>query len=278
MDIDQYPLWVALFMNHAKSTRVLHHIIEPKSGKPKAHVTNEEKELWEIIDATVLQRIYATVDLLETIIEADSTDMECWKRVQDIFRDNQYSRAVTLEQELSGTTMSDFPSVSAYSQRLKSLADQLKNVGSPVTNNRLVLQLMSGLTDAYQGVGTIIRQSNPLPQFYRARSMLTLEEAGFAMAATNQGSSARYAKHTDDGSSLSYMSILSRPPANKNKGGGKAGKKKKGGEYKGNMGTRTPFMVLLVLPLLLRCNGMLMMVGRGARVLGHTLPVPTLPH
>ncbi|XP_055826470.1 uncharacterized protein LOC129894886 [Solanum dulcamara] len=37
--------------------------------------------------------------------------------------------------------MTDFPNVSAYCQHLKSLADQLKNVGSPVANNRLVLQL-----------------------------------------------------------------------------------------------------------------------------------------
>ncbi|XP_074289288.1 uncharacterized protein LOC141614443 [Silene latifolia] len=136
--------------------------------------------MWETLDATILQWIYATVttDLLETIVEEDSTAMECWKRVQDIFQDNQHSRAVTLEQEFSSTSTVDFSSVSDYCQRLKTLADQLKNVGSPVTNNRLVLQLVAGLTPAYQSVGTLIRQADPLPQFYRARSMLTLEEAG----------------------------------------------------------------------------------------------------
>lgn len=78
-----------------------------------------------------------------------------------------------------------FPTASAYCQRLKTLSDQLKNVGAPVSNQRLVLQLVSRLTDAYKGVGTLIRQSNPLPQFYQTCSMLTLEEAGLIkMAAT----------------------------------------------------------------------------------------------
>ena len=40
--------------------------------------------------------------------------------------------------------------------------------------------MVSGLTDAYNQVATLIRQSDPLPPFYQARSMLTLEEAGLA--------------------------------------------------------------------------------------------------
>ncbi|GAA0139376.1 transmembrane signal receptor [Lithospermum erythrorhizon] len=91
--------------------------------------------------------------------------------------DNESSRVVTLEQEFSGTHMSDFPSASAYCQRLKNLADQLRNIGAPVPDNRLVLQLVSGLIDAYNGVGTLIRQSSPLSKFYNARSMLILEES-----------------------------------------------------------------------------------------------------
>ncbi|MCH88212.1 hypothetical protein A2U01_0009095, partial [Trifolium medium] len=63
-----------------------------------------------------------------------------------------------------------FP-ISTYCQRLKMLSDQLRNVGSPVNNHRLVLQLISGLPEGYRCVATLIRQSNPLPEFYQARSM-----------------------------------------------------------------------------------------------------------
>ncbi|XP_074299544.1 uncharacterized protein LOC141630670 [Silene latifolia] len=181
MDNDQYPLWVVLFTNHAKANRVLHHIVKPIGGS-KAPATAEEKERWATLDATVLQWIYSTVttDLLETIVESDTTAMATWKRVSDIFQDNKNSRAVTLEQEFSHISMSDFSSVSTYCQRLKSLADQLKNVGSPVSETHLVLQTVSGLSEAYHHVGTIIRQADALPTFIRARSMLTLEEAGIA--------------------------------------------------------------------------------------------------
>ncbi|XP_074282765.1 uncharacterized protein LOC141607309 [Silene latifolia] len=237
MDNDQYPLWVALFTNHAKSNRVLHHIVDPKSGKPKLPVTDEEKEMWETLDATVLQWIYATVstDLLETIVEADTTAKDCWGRIRDIFQDSQHSRAVTLEQEFPHTAMADFPNASAYCQRLKSLSDQLKNVGSLVTNNHLVLQLVSGLTEAYQNVGTIIRQRNPLPLFHQARSIL--EEAGLAkLAATGSSSLAMYAKHADTGESSSIRGRPPNPPNQNQNGKGGKNNKKKGGGYKGNKG------------------------------------------
>lgn len=76
--------------------------------------------------------------------------------------------------------MEDFPNVSTYWQYLKQLSDQLKNVGTPVSNHRLILQLVSGLCKPYNGVAILIRQSNPLPSFIQARSMLALEEFGIA--------------------------------------------------------------------------------------------------
>ena len=103
------------------------------------------------LDATVLQWIYATIshDLLHTILEPDTTTMEAWNSLRDIFQDNKHSRMVTLEDEFSNTKMENFPNASAYRHRLKSLADQLKNVGAPVSESRLVIQLVSGFTSAY---------------------------------------------------------------------------------------------------------------------------------
>ncbi|MCI16104.1 polynucleotidyl transferase, partial [Trifolium medium] len=87
-------------------------------------------------------------------------------------------KVVALEHDFSSTRMENFPNVSAYCQRLKQLSDKLNNVGAPVSSNRLVLQLVSGLSESYSGVATLIRQTNPLPSFFQARSMLTLEESG----------------------------------------------------------------------------------------------------
>lgn len=97
MENVHYATWAELFKIHCRSHRVIDHIIPPE--KPKTPTTDDEKELWSTLDATVLQWIYATIsnDLLHTIIEPDSTAMNAWDRLRDIFQDNEHSRAVTLE-------------------------------------------------------------------------------------------------------------------------------------------------------------------------------------
>lgn len=205
MENVQYSTWAELFKIHARSTQVIHHIIPPESGTT-APTTDADKALWTTLDATILKWIYATIseDLLNTILEPDSTAKEAWDRLRDIFQDNKTSRAVTLEQEFSNTNMEDFPNASAYCQRLKMLADQLKNVGAPVSNNRLVLQMVAGLTEAYNGVGTLLRQRDPLPLFYQARSMLVLEEAGLSKKASMNSSTSALVVTSPEESSLPH--------------------------------------------------------------------------
>ncbi|XP_021747544.1 endoglucanase 1-like [Chenopodium quinoa] len=62
----------------------------------------------------------------------------------------------------------------------------------------MVIQLVGGLTKAYSCVGALIRQSNPLPAFYQARSILTLEEAGMAKNASTGSDSAMVAASSDN--------------------------------------------------------------------------------
>jgi len=160
----------------------------------------------------VLQWIYTTIshDLLHTILEPDTTKMEAWNRLRDIFHDNKHSRAINLECDFTHVDMVDFLNVSAYCQHLKYLSNQLKNVGSPVDNNRLVLHLISGLTESYKGVTTLICQSDPLPKFYQARSILTLKEVDLAKKAAQSSSSAMVAHYLDDSHEISDHSSFNR--------------------------------------------------------------------
>ncbi|XP_021726598.1 uncharacterized protein LOC110693731 [Chenopodium quinoa] len=242
MENVQYSTWAELFKITARSHKVLHHIIPPAKGKEKVPSTKDENELWSTLDATVLSWIYATIsnDLLHTIIEPDATAMEAWNRLRDIFQDNKNSRVVTLEAEFSNTKLEHFPNVSAYCQRLKSLADQLKNVSAPVSDSRLVIQLVSGLTRAYRGVGTLIRQSDPLPPFYQARSMLTLEEGGLAKEAATGSESAMVATSGMDYEDSGSPSPNSSQSHNRGKHNGNrknSGRKNSGGG-KGSGGGR----------------------------------------
>ncbi|GKB72181.1 retrovirus-related pol polyprotein from transposon TNT 1-94, partial [Tanacetum coccineum] len=125
------------------------------------------------------------------------------KALKDIFQHNKNSRAVYLEQQFFNTQLDDFPNVSAYCQEHKMLADQLSNVGAPVTNQRLVLQLITGLNESYDDVATIIQHTNPLPPFYEARSKLILKETRKAKQATTAAITAGTASRASHGNGTS---------------------------------------------------------------------------
>ncbi|KAL9248278.1 hypothetical protein vseg_021620 [Gypsophila vaccaria] len=149
-----YASWAELFLNTTRAFDVIDHIAPSKDAAPA------KDDGWDRLDAIVKQWIYSTIsiDLLHTILEPGATAQQTWDRLKDIFNDNQNSRAVTLEQQFSAIHMDNYPTVSAYCQALKMVADQLSNVGSPVPETRLVLQLVTHLSDGYDSVATIIQQ------------------------------------------------------------------------------------------------------------------------
>jgi len=100
MEKDQYGTWVELFRIHARSHQVLHHIVPSKDNTTPIDTYSAEFEQWTTLDSTVLQWIYSTIstDLLTIVLEPNSTIMEAWNCLADIFQDNQNARAVTLEQ------------------------------------------------------------------------------------------------------------------------------------------------------------------------------------
>ncbi|XP_021974408.1 uncharacterized protein LOC110869463 [Helianthus annuus] len=96
-------------------------------------------------------------DLLSTIIRPGNTAYDVWSTLEGLFHDNKNARAIHLMQCFATTRLDGFPNMSAYCQAIKSLADQLANVGAPLDNKRLVLHLLAGLTDQYEGTSTILQ-------------------------------------------------------------------------------------------------------------------------
>ncbi|XP_021852490.1 uncharacterized protein [Spinacia oleracea] len=123
----------------------------------------------------VLQWIYATVspEILPSILIDDDLAENSWKLVHQIFQDNQNYRVAFLKTKLTNTKMVD-SSVVAYCNRLKSLADQLANVGSPVSDQQLVLRTLAGLPEAYSYFLTNIQQKKTMPSFMKICSRLKL--------------------------------------------------------------------------------------------------------
>ncbi|XP_021840193.2 uncharacterized protein [Spinacia oleracea] len=241
METDNYEAWVELFKLHARSHRVLAHIIPPADGKEPPRTTKDEKELWSTLDAIVLQWIYVTIStgLFLTVIEPDSTAMEAWDRLRELFQDNCNSCALAIEHDFSHVKMRDYPNVPAYCQRLKSLSDQLKSIGAPDSGSRLVLQRVLGLSEAYKTVGTNIRQSKPLPSFTESCSSLRLEEKALAEMYEDSQSAmvAASSREFDDSPSYGEHSGHNKG-RNKHSKGHNSGKKN-GGGGRGNGGGKS---------------------------------------
>ncbi|XP_021717926.1 uncharacterized protein LOC110685710 [Chenopodium quinoa] len=102
-----------------------------------------------------------------------------------------------------------------------------------MSDSRMVLKLVRGLTKLYRGVGTLICQSNPFPSFYQAWSMLILVEAGMAKEATTGSESAMVAASYDDSLVNSGSQGNSK---GKNQKKGKSGNRKNSGGIAGSAG------------------------------------------
>ncbi|KAL7600255.1 uncharacterized protein LOC111897237 [Lactuca sativa] len=110
-------------------------------------------------------------------MKPDETTHQLRICLQKIFQDNKTTRSVYLEEQFNNTHLPVFSNLSDYYARLKNLSDQLANVKKPISKENMVPQLVFGLTKGdFDTVATVIQQSDPLPNFNKARSQLLLEE------------------------------------------------------------------------------------------------------
>lgn len=146
----------------------------------------------------------------------------------DIFYVNKNYRALNLEQEFSSTHVEQFSNASSYCQHLKFLSDQLYNVGDSVSNARLVLQLISGLTDAYATTSSQIRHNDSLLPFYKACSMILLEEASREKKTANTPDNTTFIASHTDASTPTPSNRTNHDGGNTNRGKGGNGRDSRG--------------------------------------------------
>ena len=167
-----YSNWVKLFKNHLKIYKILHHIdgTTPPSKEDPAY------DAWAEFDAFILQWIYSTVsdDILNRILDDDTTSSKAWLQIQEIFVNNKHARAATLEQQFTNSTLSASSSFDEYCQKLKDIATQLGDIDQPVSESRLVIQMVRGLPVECDTIGAIINQR--CPTWDEARGMVEAEQ------------------------------------------------------------------------------------------------------
>ncbi|MCH90295.1 hypothetical protein A2U01_0011208, partial [Trifolium medium] len=248
LESGQHHSWAVLFKVQARVHDVLEHIIPPTEEKAIAAFEKAKADdlpLWKRLDAVVLQWIYATVstDILTSILIDDDSAEHAWKSVADLFQDNKNSRAMYLNKEFTNTSLADFSTTNAYCNCLKSLADQLANVGDPINDHGMVLKMLQGLTEQYSNFVTVMQNKKTLPTFATARSKLALEETTLSERSKQEsGSTVLIANNysTDAGSSFQTPhhnnNSNGRVKTNKNRSNNKNHNKNGGGGGSGQAG------------------------------------------
>jgi hypothetical protein len=84
-------------------------------------------------------------------------------------------------------------SISDYCEKLKALADSLADVGQKISDEKLVLTLLRGLSDSYANLRSFLPFQMPFPSFLQTGSALNLEENQRKTDAKNASSTALWA-------------------------------------------------------------------------------------
>ncbi|GJV08717.1 gamma-glutamyltranspeptidase 1 [Tanacetum coccineum] len=130
LDLDKlnYNSWSSLFQRFCKTYEVHHHLAAPSTT-----ATSTVDPLHDTNDSLVVMWIYATISpkLVEMIVDVDSTAHGVWNRLKDLFHDNKDARITQLDNEIRNMAIGNL-SITDFFQQLKSKADRLANLESPV--------------------------------------------------------------------------------------------------------------------------------------------------
>uniref|UniRef100_A0ACD5T832 Uncharacterized protein n=1 Tax=Avena sativa TaxID=4498 RepID=A0ACD5T832_AVESA len=155
---------------------------------------------WRQIDGHIVLWFYATVSkaLQDLILDPDSTAFVAWERLHTFFYDNREGHAMHLNMELRDTRRGDLP-VDEYCRRLKYIADQLDEVGAPISDRALTMQMIDGLGSKFKMQTAIFHNMVPLPTFAQAHSRLQLAERSMDREARTSDTQALVAHGGDRG-------------------------------------------------------------------------------
>jgi len=139
---------------------------------------------WTRMDCVVKSWIAGTIstDLAEMVIDRVATARTVWCALEDQFLSNRETRTLHLDVQFRNLVQGDL-SITDFCRRLKSMAQQLPDLGEPVSDRTLTLNLLRGLNERFRDAGRHIRRGQPFPKFKNAVDELILEELTMAQQA-----------------------------------------------------------------------------------------------
>jgi hypothetical protein len=106
--------------------------------------------------------------------ECGCTTRHLWLTIENQFLSNRKQRTLHLDAAFHIFVQGDL-SVSEYCRKFKTMADSLADLGSPVEDRILVLNILRGLNQRFEHVCSIIRRYSSFPTFLKVQDDLLLE-------------------------------------------------------------------------------------------------------
>lgn len=204
-----FGTWRTFFTIAFRKFGLLDHI----DGTTDAHLKLDDAE-WTQIDTCIVSWLYATLspDLLSAVIQLDDDAYTAWNAISSQFLDNVVQRTVQARQAFHALHQADM-TITEYCGKIKVLADTLRDVGSPLTNQDLVVNLLSGLNNKFAHCVSTISAAWPPMTFLQARSFLLQEEVWIANRAQKAATTALLAASRSAGASSNAPAVGSSMPA-----------------------------------------------------------------
>jgi hypothetical protein len=174
--------------------------------------------------------------------ERGVTARHLWLTIENQFFGNREQHTLHLDAAFRNFVQGDL-TVSEYCRKFKNMADALVDLGSPVDDWILVLNILRGLNPRFEHLGAIIRRYTPFPSFLKVRDDLILAELHLDSSGPPADATTLYTCTAPAVAKPPAPAPAppSRPPSNG--GTGKKGKNKKnvggGGGRGGNSGNTT---------------------------------------
>lgn len=220
-----YNRWRGLFMNTLERYVLADHVLSD------ADLSDDPS--WKRMEATVLSWLYGTInpELLEAVMNREDGPPIArivWLGLEQQFIGNKETRALLLDAEFRTFVQGDL-TIDDYCRRLKTMADQLADLGEPVRDRTLVLNTLRGLNDRFSYLAALIQRQRPFPSFDVVRSDLRLAE--ITMKAKQSFPAQAFAASTPRAPTLP-----SAPPPASNGGSGGRNRTRRGGAKKNGGG------------------------------------------
>ena len=149
-------------------------------------------------------------DVLDFTMAKDQTARQLWVAISNKFQANQAPRAIFLSEDFHSMTQGDL-SVMDFGKKMKLAADALREVGHPVSEPTLVLNLLRGIHPKFSNTKDIVAGTKDIT-FDEALNQFALKEMRMANEAKVLSSIALVAATTSCGSSCRSSSSAAPPP------------------------------------------------------------------